>query len=132
MLYLPLLLQSLRKEGKGSLPQASAPFTDEDIDQFYKHNLLGNSNPMSLLRTLHRNNMSYFGLRANQEHRDSCFGDIVLGHDAESGLKFLEYKTERATKTRTGLNPRNKRQVYFLFLSFWFLNFIIRLFSHWS
>jgi hypothetical protein len=73
--------------------------------------LLGNETPESLLRTLHRNNMTYFGLRANTEHRNMCWGDVVTGLDGSCGLQFLEYKTERATKTRTGLNPRNKRQV---------------------
>ena len=107
------MLQSLRKEGKGTLPKASDAFTDEDISECYRRALLGNGSPEALLRTLHRNNMQYFGLRANQEHRDLCWGDIVEGFDATSNLAFLEYRTERSTKTRTGMNPRNRRQVLF-------------------
>jgi hypothetical protein len=104
--------QSLRKDGKGNLPNAAHAFTDEDIDLFFKKELLGNSNPDSLLRTMHRNLMMFFGLRANQEHRDLCWGDVVLGVD--DGLEFIEYRTERSTKTRTGANPRNTRQVTIL------------------
>jgi len=107
-------LQLLRKEGKGSLPQASDPFLDEDIETFYQKGLLGNDNPEALLRTLHRNNMTFFGLRANQEHRNLCWGDVRLAYDSSCGRQYLEYRTERATKTRTGLNPRNKRQVYLI------------------
>jgi hypothetical protein len=54
--------------------------------------------------------MTYFGLRANQEHRSLCWGDVVEGQD-ETGLAYIEYRTERTTKTRTGMNPRNKREV---------------------
>lgn len=106
------LFQSLRKDGKGNLPNAANAFTDEDIDIFYTKELLGNCNPNSLLRTMHRNLMMFFGLRANQEHRDLCWGDVVLGVD--DGHEYIEYRTERSTKTRTGANPRNTRQVTIL------------------
>ena len=106
----------MRKEGKGNLPKAADAFVDEDIEKFYEQNLLGNDNPEAMLRTLHRNNMTFFGLRANQEHRDLCWGDVSLGFDAACNLNFLEYRTERVTKTRTGINPRNKRQVFYKYL----------------
>jgi hypothetical protein len=101
----------LRKSGLGNLPKAASPLTDTDINKFYDLQLLGNSNPEALLRTLHRNNMTYFGMRASQEHRNLCWGDVVLGMDPDSGLRYLELRTERITKTRQGENPRNKRQI---------------------
>jgi hypothetical protein len=103
--------QHLRKSGLGNLPRASAPLTDADITKFYEMGLLGNGNPDSLLRSLHRNNMTFFGMRANLEHRNLCWGDVVLEVDPDSGLRYLELRTERVTKTRQGENPRNKRQV---------------------
>ena len=93
------------------MPKASDPLLDEDIKHFYDLQLLGNANPESLLRTLHRNSMTYFGLRANEEHRSLCWGDVILGKDPVTKMEYIEYKTERLTKTRTGMNPRNKRQV---------------------
>ena len=79
--------------------------TEKDIDIFYEKGLLGCGSAESLLRTLHRNNMTFFGMHANQEHRNLCWGDIVLRTDPETNLKYLELKTERITKTRQGENP---------------------------
>ena len=107
-------LQSLRKEGKGNLPNASDALQDDDIDAMYEKKLLGMHNPDTLLRTLHRNNMTFFGIRANTENHHLRWGDIQLSQDTHAGLQFLEYKTERATKTRTGSNPRNIRKVHTL------------------
>lgn len=93
------------------MPHAAETLTDQDIDTFYTQSLLGSSNPDALLRTLHRNNMTFFGMRATTEHRNLRWGDIALNRDSGSGLRFLEYRTERVTKTRQGDNPRNRRQV---------------------
>lgn len=101
----------MAKQGGGNLPEASESVNDDDINRLYELKLLGNDSPHALLRTLHRNNMMFFGLRANTEHRNLCWGDIQMGFDASLSLEYLEYRTERVTKTRTGSNPRNKRQV---------------------
>ena len=103
------MFQSLRAKGRGNRPKASDGFSDDDIDLFYEKGLLGESNPDTLLQTLHRNNMVYFGIRANTENRNLCWGDVEL--DADEKVRYLIYKTERITKTRPGENPRNVRQV---------------------
>ena len=84
--------------------------TDTDIDVFYSR-ISRHSDPDVLLHSLYQNNMTYFGLRANQEHLNLCWGDVIMGCDPESGDNFLELRTERVTKTRQGENPRNRRQV---------------------
>ena len=45
-----------------------------------------------------------------QKQRELQWGDVVLKSDSE-GKQYLEYFVERQTKTSTGENPRNKRQV---------------------
>ncbi len=107
-----MYFQQLKSVGKGNSPHATDTFLDSDINIFYQMDLLGTKSTLSLLRSLHRNNMMYFGLRANREHHSLCWGDIIL-KESESG-KYLEYRTERLTKTRPGENPRNKRQVSYI------------------
>ena len=54
--------------------------------------------------------MLHFGLRGCKDQRELQWGDVVLKSDSE-GKQYLEYFVERQTKTSTGENPRNKRQV---------------------
>ena len=46
-------------------------------------------------------------MRSRVEHREMQWGDIKLQIDSE-GQEYLEY-SERQTKTRTGVNPRDTR-----------------------
>ncbi len=50
------------------------------------------------------------GLRGGKEQRDLKWGDVLLKKDTE-GKEYLEYNTERQTKTQTGENPMNRRSV---------------------
>ena len=106
---LSFYIQALKKDGKGNRPKAADTLEDRDINLYYEKGLLGNHAPYPLLRTLHKNHMIFFGMRANAEHRSLRWGDVVLGVDEER--KYIEYRTERCTKTRTGQEPRNTRQV---------------------
>ena len=54
--------------------------------------------------------MLHFGLRGCKEQRELRWGDDVLKSGREE-KQYLEYSVERQTKTRTGENPRNQRQV---------------------
>ena len=47
--------------------------------------------------------------RPGKEQRDLCWGDLELNVDAQ-GVRYVEFSTERQTKTRTGENPRNARE----------------------
>jgi len=43
----------------------------------------------------------HFGWRGVDEHRRVCCGDFEVGSD-DQGIEYVELKTERGTKTRTG------------------------------
>ena len=47
-------------------------------------------------------------MRPGKEQRDLCWGDLQLKTHSE-GNRFIEFNTERQTKTRTGKDPRNIR-----------------------
>ena len=53
--------------------------------------------------------MTLFGLRGCKEQRELWCGDGVISKDID-GKEYLEY-FERQTKTRTGEDPRNQRQI---------------------
>ena len=48
-------------------------------------------------------------MRPGKEQRDLCWGDLELKVDVE-GVRYVEFSTERQTKTRTSENPRNIRE----------------------
>ena len=101
--------KDLKKKGKGGKPNASVPLTEEQVQLLYDRQLLGKSTPDSLLNTIWFNNTVHFGLRGCKEHRDMCWGDVQL-RQSPNGTEYLEY-TERQTKTRSGENPRDIRQI---------------------
>ena len=101
--------KDLKQKGKGNKPNASVALTEEEIKVLYDKELLGTSTPEALLNTIWFNNTIHFGLRGCKEHRNMCWGDVQL-RQTTNGEEFLEY-SERQTKTRTGENPRDVRQI---------------------
>lgn len=101
--------KDLKQKGKGNKPNASVALTEEEIKLLYDKGLLGTSTPEALLNTVWFNNTIHFGLRGCKEHRDMCWSDVQL-RQTTNGEEFLEY-SERQTKTRTGENPRDVRQI---------------------
>ena len=102
--------KELKRQGKGNKPKATTALSDEEIDILYNEKVLGLSSPQALVNTVWLNNMLHFGLRGCKEQRELRWGDVVLKSDSE-GKQYLEYSVERQTKTRTGENPRNQREV---------------------
>ena len=101
--------KDLKGQGKGSKPNRADPLLDHQIDQLYDFKQLGKQNPNSVLNTLWYLNTLHFGMRGGStEHRAMCWGDVILKHDDERKVDFLEYH-ERATKTRTGDHVTNTR-----------------------
>ena len=101
--------KDLKGQGKGSKPNRADPLLDHQIDQLYDFKQLGKQNPNSVLNTLWYLNTLHFGMRGGStEHRAMCWGDVILNHDDERKVDFLEYH-ERATKTRTGDDVTNTR-----------------------
>ncbi|VDI81549.1 Hypothetical predicted protein [Mytilus galloprovincialis] len=83
----------LRQQGKGNRPNQADPFTKEKLDMLYQKGLLGGGN-------------MYFGMRSRTEHEHLRWGDVEL-KTTSSGERYLEY-SERATKTRTGVNSDSR------------------------
>ena len=100
--------RQLKCEGKGNMPKRSDAVTDEDVELFWAKGQMGTCSPDTILQTMWFYTTVHFGLRSVQEHRDMCWGDVILKSDR--GREYLEY-TERQTKTRTGENPRDIRSV---------------------
>lgn len=99
----------LKSSGKGNNPHKSEPLNDNDIEQLWKTHQLGVATPDSILQTLWLYTTVHFGLRSCKEHRDMCWGDVVLKRD-DNGREYLQF-SERQTKTRSGENPRDVRVV---------------------
>ena len=64
--------KQLKSIGKGNWSNAADLLSDEDIDTFYNHKVLGIHYPRALLNTLWMNNCTFFGIRPGKEWRDSA------------------------------------------------------------
>lgn len=102
--------KQLKRTGKGNKPQEASSLTPDEINILFEQKEMGVDSPKALVNALWFNNCLHFGLRGGKEQRDLKWGDIVLKSDF-SGKEYLEYCTERQTKTRPGDNPSNRRTV---------------------
>ena len=102
--------KELKSQGLGNKPRAADQITDEEIELLYKAKALGTHSPQALINTMWLQTTLHFGLRGGKEQRDLCWGDIQL-LQASDGSEYLEYSTERQTKTRSGSDPRDTRKV---------------------
>ncbi len=102
--------KQLKRDGKGNKPFEAASLTQEELEMLYSSGAFGCNSPQALINTLWYNNCLHFGLRGGKEQRDLKWGDVLLKKDTE-GEEYLEYNTERQTKTRTGENAMNRRSV---------------------
>ena len=102
--------KQLKRDGKGNKPFKAASLTQEELEMLYSSGAFGCNSPQALINTLWYNNCLHFGLRGGKEQRDLKWGDVLLKKDTE-GEEYLEYNTERQTKTRTGENAMNRRSV---------------------
>ena len=93
--------KQLRREGKGRKPNKALALTTEQLEKLWLDKQLGSHSPMALVRTVWLNNTVHFGWRARDEHRKCCLGDFQINNDENNSL-YIEWMTERGTKTRTG------------------------------
>ena len=100
--------KQLKRLGKGNKPKEASPLTSDEIDTLYEKGEFGNHSPHALINTLWFNNCLHFGLRGGKEQRNLKWGDVTLKVDT-TGKEYLEYSTERQTKTRPGDKPRDSR-----------------------
>ncbi|XP_060567334.1 zinc finger MYM-type protein 2-like [Ruditapes philippinarum] len=101
--------KSLKRLGKGNKPKKSCPISDQEIDMLYDKGILGNRTAKSLLNTIWINNCILFGLRGTKENYNLRWGDVCLKTSSD-GVEYLELR-ERQTKTRTGSNINDVREV---------------------
>ena len=66
--------------------------------------------PLALVNFLHLTFSMSLGMRGGKEQRDLKFGDIVIDKDA-SREEFIQHVKERQTKTRTGADPNNSKEI---------------------
>ena len=102
--------KELKRKGKGNKPREASCLTQQEIDTLYEKGAMGLNSPQALVNSIWFNNCMHFGLRGGKEQRDLKWGDITLKTDSR-GKEYLEYSTERQTKTRPGDNPANTRSV---------------------
>ena len=102
--------KQLKGLGYGNKPNASDEITDEDINKLFDCSLLGVHSPLALVNFLHLTFSMSLGMRGGKEQRDLKFGDIVIDKDA-SGEEFIQHVKERQTKTRTGADPNNSKEI---------------------
>lgn len=95
--------KQLRRLGKGQRPNKAMGLTDNQIQKLWQEKQLGTCSSQTLLRTVWFNNTLYFGWRARDEHHRVKFGDFqVKQEDGPEKKTYVEWVTERGSKTRTG------------------------------
>ena len=98
----------LKKQGKGNRPQAVMALSNEDIEKLWQTGALGCSNPESLMHTVWFLVCYHMGMRGRDEHKKYCFGDFTI-QSTSDGRKYIEYTSERDTKTRSGEHEYDHR-----------------------
>ena len=97
--------KQLRRTGKGQKPNKALGLTETQIQKLWDEKQLGCETPHSLLRTVWFNNTMFFGWRARDEHHRVKFGDFQIEREeGPQGKEYVEWITERGSKTRTGEN----------------------------
>ena len=92
--------KQLKQRGKGCKLRAAEPLTFDEEEKLWTAGQLGQHSPHALLQTVWFYNTMHFGWRGCDEHRRACYGDFRFGRD--KGQEYVEFCTERGTKTRTG------------------------------
>ena len=84
--------KDLKKQGLGNKPKTADAINENEINELYNQQQLGNATPASLLNTIWLNNTLHFGIRAGgEEHRSLCFGDLKLCFDQELKAEYLVF-----------------------------------------
>ena len=96
-------LVSLKREGKGTLPNQVDTITEEEIEILWQKNQLGDSTPACVINTLWFYFTVFFELSASTDHYNLRWGDIKLCKSSEE-IEYLQcdYRQERARGTTLG------------------------------
>ena len=116
--FLPMrkVLSRRRKEltglGKGNKPNACRSLSPEEVDFLFSVNFFGDDNAECLYRAVWWFSNTQFGHRARDEARQMKVGDIAIVTDVLTGRRYLEWDTERCTKTRDGARPMGHARAF--------------------
>ena len=105
--------KSLKKQGLGNQPKTAATLEDAHIQKMIEAKTLGAHNSRSLIHSLWLVCTTNFGMRTGAEVHSLQWGDVQLGIDEETGDEYIVLNTERQTKTRSGINPKDTRLSFF-------------------
>ena len=104
--HLGAVNKSLRKKGKGNLPNKSDALTNKETNMLFEKGAAGKHHPTAL-----RNAIQIFSLipgsRGSGEQRSLCFGDMHI--IVVNGHQFLTLNGERVSKSRQGEDVRDIR-----------------------
>ncbi len=102
--------KELTQLGLGNKPNATRSLEREEVEQLYNDGHFGMHNAIVLSRTMWWKVSLLFGYRGRDESTKMLLGDVRLCQD-KNGREFLEWGTERGSKTRTGeqTGPKNQR-----------------------
>ena len=98
----------VHEHGKGNKPQAATALEDDEEDALFETGEFGDSNPVSLQRTVWWLLSLHFGFRARDESRKLRWGDVQLQEDKDGG-EMLVWLAERGSKTRHGQEQGHRR-----------------------
>ena len=87
-------MKRLQSKGISSTHKQAEPLTEEEEEQLWENNILGDHNPQSLLNTMIFMNRLYFALRSGNEHhnlrRSPCQIRVVEQLGCRSSLEYAE------------------------------------------
>ncbi|KAK3707289.1 hypothetical protein QZH41_004233 [Actinostola sp. cb2023] len=104
--------KNLTLQGKGNLPNAAGELTQAEEDKLFQSGQFSTEKPKALQKAMWWLMSLHFGWRARDESRKLCWGDVHLGKDPETSTEYLEWITEKGSKTRTGQEGGHKRAFY--------------------
>ena len=101
--------KQLTKQGLGNKPNAARALEQHEVDKLYETGFFGTSPPISSQRTMWWKISLLFGYRGRDESTKLLFCNIKLVHDELKNEDYLEWDTERSTKTRSGGTAGHQR-----------------------
>lgn len=91
----------LKSQGLGNKPKASEALESSEVERLWSEGGLGGGCPSQLQNTIWWLISTQMGTRGCDEHHKFRFGDFTIRADSE-GHEFVEFSSERGTKTRSG------------------------------
>ena len=101
--------KQLTNMGLGNKPNAARALEQDEVDRLYETGFFGTATPIAIQRTMWWKISLLFGYRGREESIKIQFGDIKLVYNEIKKEEYLEWDTERGTKTRPGSKAGHQR-----------------------